>query len=132
MAFPVIDDMRVIEFGTPGALRAKLVNLVVAGPKQATAGLLAEYVEDQEPFEHVGERLVVVDNAGARVAVIEVTRVDVVRFADVPDDFALAEGEGDLSGDDFRASHSRYWVRLGMPVNEDTEVVLVRFRLIST
>lgn len=132
MTFPVIDGMRVIEFGTPGALREELVNLVVAGAKQATAGLVSEYVDDHEPIEHVGERLVVVDNTDARVAVIEVTRVDIVRFADVPDDFALAEGEGDLTGDDFRASHSRYWASLGTPVNDDTPLVLMRFVLISS
>ena len=127
MGFPVIDGLRVIELGTEGPLREELVGLVLAGAKRATAGLMSEYVDDQEPVEHVGERLVVVDSSGAAVAVIEVTGISVVRFADVPDDFALAEGEGDLSGDDFRVSHSRYWARLGTPVNDDTSIVLVRF-----
>jgi uncharacterized protein YhfF len=50
----------------------------------------------------------------------------------VPDEFALAEGEGDLSGDEFRKSHMRYWTKLGLTINEDTEIVLLYFDLIPT
>ncbi|MGB4324211.1 MAG: hypothetical protein WBJ33_03025 [Candidatus Nanopelagicales bacterium] len=51
------------------------------------------------PIETVGEKLAVVDNDGAHVATIQVTRVEVVRFADAPDELALPEAEGDLIED---------------------------------
>ena len=130
MPFPIVDGMRVIEFGTPGEMRSRLVDLVVNGNKRATAGLLSEYEEDGEPLEHVGERLVVVDNDGAHVATVRATKVVVSRFADVPDEFALAEAEGDLNAADFRASHTDYWSAVGTPVTDDTLVVQLYFDLV--
>lgn len=71
-----------------------------------------------------------VDSDGAHVGTLEVTRVDVLRFADVPDEFALAEAEGDLNASDFRASHLAFWTRIGESVNDDTLIVAVYFNLL--
>ena len=38
----------------------------------------------------------VVDNDGKHVGTMKVTRAEIMRFADVPDEFALAEAEGDI------------------------------------
>jgi uncharacterized protein YhfF len=73
----------------------------------------------------------VLDNQGVHVATIEVSKVEVRRFADVPDDFALAEAEGDLSGDDFRRSHFDYWSKLGLPITDETQIVLLYFDLVE-
>lgn len=128
--FPRIDGLRSIEFGTPGTSRAALVDLVLNGGKRATAGLLSEYETEGEPVEHVGELLAMVDNDGAHVGTLRVTRAEVLRFADVPDEFALAEAEGDLNASDFRASHLDYWTRAGEQVDDDTPVVTVYFELL--
>ena len=130
MAFPVVDGLRVIEFAEPGELRARLVDLVVHGNKRATAGLLSEYEDESEPIEHVGERLIIVDDDGNAVATVRATNVVVSRFADVPDEFALAEAEGDLDAADFRASHTEYWQSVGTPVTDDTLVVQLYFELL--
>jgi uncharacterized protein YhfF len=87
-----VDGLRALELGTPGDLRAELNGLVLDGRKRATAGLLAEYAEEQEELEHVGERL------------------------------ALEE---------WRDRHRRYWAAQGTQVDDDTEVVLIRFDLLS-
>jgi uncharacterized protein YhfF len=79
----------------------------------------------------VGEVLVVVGNNGEDLGRIRVTSVEVVRFDQVPDEFALAEAEGDLSGDDFRKSHGEFWAGCGYDVRPDSEVVLVYFDLVS-
>jgi uncharacterized protein YhfF len=127
VTFPVVDGLRAMELGTPGPSRRELVDLVVHGAKRATAGLLSLYDEEGEALEHVGEQLALVDDDGRRVATLVVTRVVVSRFADVPDEFALAEAEGDLTGDDFRASHTAYWERVGTPVDDDTPIALLWF-----
>jgi uncharacterized protein YhfF len=133
MGFPVVNGLRSIEFGTPGEMRRRLVDLVVHGDKRATAGLLgSDYEAEGEPVEHVGERLAILDDDGAHVATVEVTRVDVCRFAEVPDEFALAEAEGDLDAADFRASHLSFWTRVGETVTDDTPVVLVYFDLVES
>lgn len=129
--FPRINGMRTIEFGTPGPSREKLVNLVLHGEKRATAGLLtSDYEAEGEPIEHVGELLAIVDNDGTHVGTMQVTRCEVLRFADVPDEFALAEAEGDLNAADFRASHLAYWTRVGETVTDDTLIVTVYFDLL--
>ena len=38
---------------------------------------------------------------------------------------------GDLSGDDFRESHFAFWSKLGLPITDETEIVLVYFDLIE-
>ena len=131
MSFPVVDSLRSIEFGTPGESRARLVDFIINGNKRATAGLLHDYTEEGEPVEHVGECLAMVDNDGKHVATLRVTRVEITRFADVPDAFALAEAEGDLNASDFRASHLEYWTRAGEVITDDTQVVQVYFDLLA-
>ncbi|MFC8847068.1 MULTISPECIES: ASCH domain-containing protein [unclassified Micromonospora] len=129
--WPRIDGLRSLPLGTPGELRARLNSLVLAGAKTATAGLTDEYAEEDEELEHVGERLALVDDHDAPVGIVEVTGIDVVRFADVPWDFARSEGEGDRSIEEWRAGHAAYWARVGTPVTDDSRVVCVRFRLVS-
>ena len=132
MSFPIVNGMRTIEFGNPGESREKLISLILDGNKRATAGTLEwDYIAENEPIETVGEKLAVLDNQNRHIATIQVTRVEVKRFADVPTEFALAEAEGDLSGDDFRASHFDFWSRLGLDIKDETEIVLVYFDLID-
>ncbi|PWU54480.1 ASCH domain-containing protein [Micromonospora sp. S4605] len=129
--WPRIGGLRTLALGTPGELRTRLNTLVLAGVKTATAGLLTEYAEEGEELEQVGERLVLVDDADALAGVVEVTGVEVVPFAEVSWDFARSEGEGDRSIEEWRAGHAAYWDRVGTPVTDDTDIVCIRFRLVS-
>jgi uncharacterized protein YhfF len=132
MPFPIVNGMRSVEIGNPGESREKLISLILDGNKRATAGTLEwDYIAENEPIEKVGEKLAVLDNENQHIATIQVTRVEVQRFADVPTEFALAEAEGDLSGDDFRKSHLAYWAKLGLAIKDETEIVLVYFDLIE-
>jgi uncharacterized protein YhfF/predicted acetyltransferase len=129
--FPVVDDLRSIEFGTPGKSRENLVNFIINGNKRATAGLAADYEKEGEEVEFVGECLSMVNTDGNHVATLQVTRVDTTRFADVPDEFALAEAEGDLNAADFRASHLEYWTKAGETVTDDTMINQIYFTLLT-
>lgn len=132
MSFPKINGIRGIEFGTPGAFREELNALVLAGQKRATSGTLEwDYLAENEEIETVGELLAVLDSDGKHIATIEATKVEVRKFSEVPDEFALAEGEGDTSGDEYRESHFRYWSKLGLTITEDTQVVLLYFDLVE-
>jgi uncharacterized protein YhfF len=133
----------VAEFGHPGTdLRRELVELVMAGTKTATAGLLAEYELDGDPIPAPGMREVVVDEQGRFVGEIETTRCEVVRMADVDDRFAREEGEGFADAADWRTAHERFWnaylgelqARLGDPgwaLTDDTLVVCQRMRVVA-
>jgi uncharacterized protein YhfF len=130
VTFPVVNDLRTIEFGTSGDSRSRLIDFVMRGNKRATAGLLHDYEKEGEPVEFVGECLAMVDNDGIHVATLRVVRTEISRFADVPDEFALAEAEGDLNAADFRASHLSYWTGAGETISDDTQVVQVYFELL--
>ena len=130
MAFLRVNGLRSIEFGTPGAMRDRLNDLIINGNKRATAGLLKEdYIDEGEEIEFVGERLAILDNHQKQIGIIKVIRVEVMEFKDVPTEFALAEAEGDLSGDDFRRSHSKFWNSVGVDAKPETKVVTVYFDL---
>ena len=113
-------------------MRERLNALVLEGRKRATAGLLQhDYINQNETIENVGEELFILNNSAASIGKVKVTKVEVLRFEDVADDFAKTEGEGDLTGDDFRNSHREYWSSLGIDVEDDTLIVTVYFTLVS-
>jgi uncharacterized protein YhfF len=131
VAFKVVDGLRTIEFGTPGAMRDELIELVINGNKRATAATAQEYVDEKEVIEQVGEELYLLGNDGEIRGKVQIAEVTQCAFKDVPDKFALAEAEGDLTGDDFRRSHLAYWNRIGVSVNDETTIVLLYFDLIE-
>jgi uncharacterized protein YhfF len=134
-----IESLPVTQFGFPGEMRDRLVRAILDGAKTATASLLVEYEHEHEPLPTPGRRAAVVDSDGRRVAVIETTEVRVAPFAEVDLAFAHDEGEGFDSVDDWRHAHANFWqsdevrAELGRPdfrIDDDTQVVLERFRLI--
>jgi uncharacterized protein YhfF len=130
MTFPVVDGYRAMELGSPGDMRMLLNGLVLDGAKRATAGLRAEYAEEDEEVEAVGERLALVDDELNRIGLIEVTRVDLTTFGEVTWEFARAEGEGFTDLADWRDAHKRFWLREGVEVTDATEVTCIYFELV--
>jgi uncharacterized protein YhfF len=135
--------MQVIGFGHPGSeLRRRLVELVLAGAKTATAGLAVELELDNETMPTPGFREAVIDAEDRIVGVIETTECRVVRMADVDDRFARDEGEGFADAADWRAAHEGFWngyldelrQRLGdsaFSLGDDTAVICQRFHLVE-
>lgn len=130
MTWPRVNGLRGLELGFRGEMRDRLNGLVVAGQKKATAGLLSEYEQEGEAFEHVGERMALLDNEGRHIATVEVTSLEVVPFIEVPWEFAAAEGEGDADLDEWRAGHRWFWATEGNPVQDDTPIACLRFELV--
>ncbi|HJU97042.1 MAG TPA: ASCH domain-containing protein [Jiangellaceae bacterium] len=127
-----MNELRTLGLGVPGAMRAELNSLVVTGTKTATAGLRAEYESEGEELERVGEHLVLVDDDDAPVGLVEVTAVSVVPFGQVRWEFADAEGEGFTSIEHWREAHAQFWAGQGVDVDDDTEIVCIRFVLTSS
>ncbi|MFJ2394568.1 ASCH domain-containing protein [Streptomyces sp. NPDC087843] len=126
-----VDGRRSFELGTADAMRTRLNRLVMSGRKTASTGLLAVYEEEAEGVEYPGGTPALLDEQGAAVALIEVTRVALMPFDEVTWEHVEAEGEGHASVDEWRAGHRRYWDHVGTPVDDRTMVVCVGFRLIE-
>jgi uncharacterized protein YhfF len=131
MSFPIVDGLRALELGNPGPSRAFLNDCVLNGSKRATAGLLSEYSEENEPWEQVGERLVLVGDDLEPLAQIEVTRVEPTTFSEVTWEFAQAEGEGFTDLEDWRTGHREFWARTGQHITDDTPVLCIYFELLG-
>jgi uncharacterized protein YhfF len=124
--------MRGFELGSKGEMQDRLNALVLAGDKRATAGLWNEdYVAEGEVLDEVGERQALLDDDGTLIAVIEVTRVDQVPFAEVTWAFAQEEGEGFTSIEDWRDGPRGYWADEGITVDDVTPIVCVWFDVVD-
>jgi uncharacterized protein YhfF len=117
------------EGGDP-ALVTELGLLVRDGPKRATTAVLAEYEAEGEPLPRPGGLSVVLDGGGRPLCVIRTTSVELRRFGDVDEEFAWAEGEGDRTLATWRDDHLRFFAAVGLPVDDDTTMVLTRFELV--
>ena len=111
-------------------------DLVVAGRKQATASSLKELELAGLEVAKPGELFIVTDFSGKAKAIIETTRVDIRRFGEIDEDFARAEGEGDLTLEWWRDAHRAYYLRVlsgsGVAVDDDLMIACEYFTTVMT
>ncbi|HQR21265.1 MAG TPA: GNAT family N-acetyltransferase [Burkholderiaceae bacterium] len=121
-------------FGNTPALAHELAELVLSGPKRATAGL-AEFNDQMPAVKPVaGGYSVLTEFNGTPRAVIRTTELGRRRFAEVDAAFAWDEGEGDRTLADWKDGHRRFFTNelsaIGRPFDEGMEVDLERFELL--
>jgi uncharacterized protein YhfF len=132
MPFPIVDGLRTLEIGSPGAMRQRLNQLILDGHKRATAGLLVDYVKENEELESPGDLLTLVDDDSRGVSTVVVTQVETVPFIEVSWSFAHSEGEGDESLEEWREGHMRFWTEAGETIDDNTPVVLIWFEVTAS
>ena len=116
------------KFGDSVELSDRLIQLVRAGKKTATCGALREYGSGKEEMPAVGRQDIALNWDDSPALLLETVEVQHLRFCDVDEYFALAEGENEtLQG--WQRDHKAYFERTG---GFDPEMVLVceRFRLV--
>jgi uncharacterized protein YhfF len=120
-------------FGDRPELADELLELVLHGPKRATAGSLAAFEHEGAALPAVGDHWVVVDGSGRPRAVLRTTEVRVGPLSSVDDAFARDEGEGDRTRDSWLVDHHAYFRRelaaLGIPFDPDLPTVFERFEV---
>lgn len=126
----------VFHFGAPGFMAAQLAHLVVKGKKRLTAGWIAAHDAVGIALPQVGWVSVVTDGFGIPVCAIETTSVERLRFDQVTEEMARAEGEGDLTLPDWRRGHFHYWNTYeakdaGRPFTESEEIFVERFEVLK-
>jgi uncharacterized protein YhfF len=120
-------------FGDSAEMADELLAVVLHGPKRATAGLLADYGED-ESLPEVGFHSIVLSGDGRPACVIRTTEVRVLPFRDVDEAFAWDEGEGDRSLAYWLDAHVGFFTRMcaarGETFSEEMATVFERFALV--
>jgi uncharacterized protein YhfF len=120
-----LTDLPPFELGYPHTdLRRKLVAAVLSGEKTATAGL----AEPGEFAPAAGTRYLLHGYDDEPVAIVEVTDARIVSADEIDLQFALDEGEGFESVEDWHAAHERFFEQAITP---DTSIAAIRFRLVE-
>jgi len=121
-------------FGDSPALAHELVELVLHGPKRATAGLVEYNARHPEEAPVADGYSVVTEFDGTPRCVIRTVWLDQRPLREVDAAFAWDEGEGDRTLADWLAGHRRYFSRvcpsLGIVFSDDLPVQLERFELL--
>ncbi|RYH04251.1 ASCH domain-containing protein [Salipiger sp. IMCC34102] len=116
-------------FGDSKALCQELIALVRAGKKTATCGALRDFEDEPEAMPVVGRCDIAMNWGGSPALVIRTTQVQTIRFCDVTEKMALAEGEDD-DLDGWRAGHEAYFRRNG-GFSPDMMLVFEHFELVE-
>jgi uncharacterized protein YhfF len=132
-------EFDLMELGSPGAVRDRLVEAVVRGEKTATSSLLVQYEQAGEPLPEPGTKQVLVDSHEEAIGKVEIVRVDVVRLGDADLQLALDEGESFASVAEWRETHEGFWRKEILPelglhdnwLDDETMVVVERFRYLA-
>ncbi len=123
-------------FGDSPELADELLDVVLHGPKRATAGSLAAFEHEDAPLPTAGDHWVVVDGSGRPRAVLRTTQVRVGPLSSVDDAFAWDEGEGDRTRATWLSDHEAYFRRelasLDVPFDPDMPTVFERFDVVYT
>jgi len=121
-------------FGDSVELADELIELVLDGPKRATAGSVAEYEAEDETLPRVGDLSIVMDGSMRPRAVLETSDVRVGPLSSVDDRFAWDEGEGDRTRTSWLDAHHWYfkrsYQRMGLEFNDEIPVVFERFDVV--
>jgi uncharacterized protein YhfF len=128
------DDYDVVAFGDGPDMADQLAELVVSGPKRATAGLLRDFQVDGEPMPVVGGHVVVVDGRGTPRCIWRTTEVTIKPLSEADAAFAWDEGEGDRTLPDWLDGHRRFFARQaerqGWQFHDRIETVFERFTVV--
>ena len=101
----------VCRMGDSADMGDELLQIILNGPKRATACLLRDVETAGEVMATVGGHVVVLDGRATPRAIWRTRTVDVKPLDRVDDAFAWDEGEGDRTRADWLALHTRYFAR---------------------
>ena len=128
------DDYDVVALGDSPGMATGLAELVVAGIKRATAGLVRQFGPGGEPPPVTGGYVVLLDGADRPRAIWRTTEVRVGPLNSVDERFAWDEGEGDRTRDWWLSAHRRFFERRaaaeGFQMHDEIETMFERFQIV--
>lgn len=85
--------------------------LVVNGLKTGTCSAEPLFALEGEDLPKVGQYDIVLDGRNQPLAIIQLTKIDIIPMNQVSEEFARSEGEGDLSYDYWYREHERVFTK---------------------
>ncbi|WP_459503919.1 ASCH domain-containing protein [Bacillus sp. C1] len=118
-----------------GASPDYLAQLVIDGIKTATCSGHIFYELDNDPLPTINDYSIILNSNDESVAIVKTIEVTVTPMNEVPEEFAIAEGEGDRTYDYWKNVHIKFFTEelqaIGHEFSEDMLLVCERFKLID-
>lgn len=112
-----------------------LAQLVIDGVKSATCSGHIFYEIENEPLPSVEDYSIILNSNDEPLAIIKTVDVKIMPMNEVPEDFAIAEGEGDRTYQYWKKAHEKFFTKelssLGLKFSEDMMLVCERFELVN-
>jgi len=113
----------------------ELAQLIIDGKKTATCSAHVLYEINNEILPVVGLYTIVLNSKNDPVAIIRTSEVQIIKMNEVPEELAIAEGEGDLTYEYWWNGHKKYFTlelkEHGIEFTDDMLLVFERFELIN-
>ena len=116
-------------FGDNEQLCSELIHLVLTGKKTATCGALRDFENGNEVMPTVGRVDIVLNWDGTPALAIRTKSVEIIRYNEVTEAFALREGENESLAE-WKEDHKIYFERNG-GFDPQMKLVCEQFELIE-
>ncbi len=112
-----------------GASPDYLDQLVIDGVKTATCSGPIFYGMENEPMPSVGDYSIILNSKDEPLAIIKTVDVQIMPLNKVPEEFAIAEGEGDITYQYWRETHEKFFSEelsaVGLEYSEEMMLVFI-------
>lgn len=123
-----------IKFGSTSVEIDNLANKVLIGKKVATSSVLDYHLQGLKRKSKVEDCFSVLDSSEKEVAIVRIEKIEIVKFGDITENFAIEEGDGSL--ENWQAIHKLYYSKLlseiGKELSSETPLVCEWFKVIKS
>ena len=127
------NTIKTIQFGSTASEIDDLAHKVLTGEKTATSSLHDYHLLGLKKQCNVGDQFFIVDSTGNELATVEIVKIELRKFEDITEQFAVEEGDGSL--ENWLCIHWPYYSRLlaeiGKELYADTVLVCEWFKIIE-
>lgn len=92
------------------SLGDELASLVLSGRKTGTCAAKESYIVEKEDIPKVGQYDIVLNGDSKPVAIIKYTKIEETPMNQVSEEFAISEGEGDLTYEYWYKEHEKFFI----------------------
>lgn len=87
----------------------ELLHLYLSGKKTAASSLLKDYQVTGDPLPQISNYWIILNSNNEPKCIVKTIRIERYQFDRVPEEVAIAEGEGDLSLKYWRKAHIEFF-----------------------
>jgi len=128
-------NVKAEQFGMGDEMVDELTQLIIDGKKTATCSNYESYKQENEPIPTTGMYTIILNSKDEPVAIIKTTDVQLIPMNEVTPEFAVAEGEGDLSYQYWYDGHKHFFTielaEYGKEFSEDMLLVCEWFEVVD-